>query len=97
MVRVLAFALYASNSLGFTKGLCADDEPELWGKNLIEGIELWISLGQVDNKLIKKSLRCSKQVVIFTYAESKSLTWRKHDQAIHEKNAKRQINIIHSF
>ncbi len=91
MVRVLAFALYASDSLTFTKGLSADDEPELWDKNLSDEIDLWISLGQVDNKLIKKSLGRSKQVVIFTYAGAKSATWWKQNQEILEKNSRLQI------
>ena len=30
MVRLLAFALNASESLSFTKGLSTDDEPDLW-------------------------------------------------------------------
>ena len=75
MVRLLAFSLFASDSLTFTKGLCADDEPELWDKNLIGEIELWISLGQIDEKQLRKSLGRSKKVIIFTYAGQKSSTW----------------------
>ncbi len=75
MVRLLAFSLFASESLTFTKGLCADDEPELWDKNLCGEIELWISLGQVDEKQLRKSLGRSKKVIIFTYAGQKSSTW----------------------
>lgn len=81
MIRVIAFALYANERLSFTKGLCANDEPELWDKNLTDDIELWISLGQVDKKQIKKALGRSKQVVIFTYAGQKSLTWWKQSQS----------------
>jgi len=80
MVRVLAFALYANENLTFTKGLYADDEPELWAKTLSGDIELWISLGQVDEKLIKKSLGRSKQVVIVTYAGNKSKIWFEQKQ-----------------
>ncbi|MGB0988917.1 MAG: YaeQ family protein, partial [Pseudoalteromonas spongiae] len=36
MLRVLAFALNASDTLSFTKGLCADDEPEIWEKSLTD-------------------------------------------------------------
>lgn len=85
MVRVLAFALYASDTLSFTKGLCADDEPELWDKNLVGEIELWISLGQVEVKQIKKSLGRSKQVIILTYAGNKSNTWWQKNQSQLEK------------
>ncbi len=91
MVRVLAFALYASESLSFTKGLCADDEPELWEKNLVDEIELWISLGQVEEKQIKKSLGRSKQVIIFTYAGNKSNIWWQKNQSQFEKFKKLSI------
>ena len=32
MVRLLAFIVNASETLSFSKGLCVDDEPELWDK-----------------------------------------------------------------
>ena len=34
MIRLLAFALHAHENLSFTKGLCEDDEPDLWQKSL---------------------------------------------------------------
>ncbi|MCU7836574.1 MAG: YaeQ family protein [gamma proteobacterium symbiont of Taylorina sp.] len=80
MVRLLAFILFASERLSFTKGLCADDEPELWDKNLSGEIELWISLGQIDEKQLRKSLGRSKQVIIFTHAGQKSSIWWKKNQ-----------------
>jgi uncharacterized protein YaeQ len=94
MVRVLAFALNASESLSFSKGLCADDEPEIWDKNLSDEILNWISLGQVDIKLVKKSLGRSKEVVIFTYAGNKSKTWWQQNQTQLEKfNKLKVVNI----
>ena len=96
MVRLLAFALFASDSLSFTKGLCADDEPELWDKNLSGEIELWISLGQIDEKQLRKSLGRSKQVVIFTYAGQKSSTWWKKNQSQYSQLKNLQIINIKS-
>ena len=93
MVRVLAFALYANDRLAFTKGLCADDEPELWDKDYSDVIQLWIDLGQPDEKRIKKALGRSKQVVIFTYAGNKSRTWWGQNQANLEKY--KNLQIIH--
>ena len=34
MVRLVAFMLNASERLGLTKGLCSDEEPDLWQKSL---------------------------------------------------------------
>jgi len=63
MVRLVAFMANASETLYFTKGLSSDDEPELWQKTLTDDIELWIELGQPDEKRIRKACGRSKQVI----------------------------------
>jgi uncharacterized protein YaeQ len=75
MIRLIAFMANASDSLCFTKGLCSDDEPELWQKSLTDEIDLWIELGQPDEKRIRKACGRSKQVIIYTYHEGKSKVW----------------------
>jgi uncharacterized protein YaeQ len=50
MVRVLAFILNAEERLEFCKGISQDDEPDLWIKSLGGEIELWIDLGQPDER-----------------------------------------------
>ena len=45
MIRLLAFASSASGNLEFSKGLSADDEPDIWEKSLSGEIDLWITLG----------------------------------------------------
>jgi uncharacterized protein YaeQ len=85
MVRILAFTLFASESLCFTKGLCADDEPELWDKTLSDEIKLWIALGQIEEKQLRKAIGRSQKVAVFTYAGQKSYTWWKQNQAKFEK------------
>ncbi|MFK7994586.1 MAG: YaeQ family protein [Granulosicoccus sp.] len=75
MVRVIAFAINASEHLVFTKGLGAGDEPELWCKTLSDEIELWVDFGQVDEKRIRKACGRSKQVRLYTYQERKANIW----------------------
>ena len=75
MIRLIAFMANASENLSFTKGLCSDDEPELWQKSLIDEIDLWIELGQPDEKRIRKACGRSKQVIIYTYHEGKAKVW----------------------
>ena len=53
MIRIIAFVLNAHEDLQFTKGLSTDDEPELWQRTLAGEIELWIDLGQLDEKRIR--------------------------------------------
>lgn len=79
MVRILAFALNASERLDFTKGLSTEDEPDIWQKSLSDEIELWIDFGQVDVKRIGKACGRSKAVRIYTYHDRKAeIWWQQH-------------------
>ena len=75
MIRLLAFARHAHEHMSFTKGLSADDEPELWQKNYSDEIDVWIDLGQPDEKRIRKACGRAKQVFIYTYNYRSALTW----------------------
>ena len=67
MARLLAFALNASDSLEFTKGLSTDDEPDLWQKSLSAEIELWIELGLPDESRLRKASNRARKVLLYTY------------------------------
>ncbi|WP_144213929.1 YaeQ family protein [Shewanella donghaensis] len=83
MVRILAFIMNASESLQFSKGLCVDDEPELWEKSLSDEINLWIEFGQADEKWLRKACGRSKQVQLITYAgRSVPIWWKQNEQAL---------------
>lgn len=76
MVRLLIFAKNASESLGFTKGLSTtDEEPALWGKSRTNEINLWIELGQPNEKRIRKACGRAEHVMIFTYDFRKAKSW----------------------
>jgi len=77
MLRLLAFALYADEQLAFTKGISTTDEPDLWLKNYSGEIELWIELGQPDEKRIRQAHALAKNVVIFSYGDRSQVTWRQ--------------------
>jgi uncharacterized protein YaeQ len=79
MVRLLAYALHASEQLNFTKGLCADDEPELWQKNLNGTIELWIELGLPSEDRLRKACAKSEHVVLYAYGTDHAVDpwWNK--------------------
>lgn len=77
MVRLLAFVFNADDDLVFTKGISQDDEPDLWKKSLGGDIELWIDLGQPDEKRIKKACGRSKEVIIYTYQDGMATAWWK--------------------
>jgi uncharacterized protein YaeQ len=75
MVRLLAFALYAEEGLGFAKGLCVDDEPDLWRKDLTGSIERWIDVGQPDDKWIRKACGRARDVVVVSYGRAADIWW----------------------
>lgn len=77
MIRLVAFILNAEEDLVFCKGISQEDEPDLWKKSLGGDIELWIDLGQPDEKRIKKACGRSEKVIIYTYQEGMAAAWWK--------------------
>jgi len=78
MVRLLAFALHASDALAFGKGLSTEDEPDLWRRDLTGAIELWIEVGLPDEKEIRKACGRADAVHVYAYGgRAVGLWWDK--------------------
>ncbi|MDQ6979314.1 MAG: YaeQ family protein [Mariprofundaceae bacterium] len=75
MVRLLAFARHAHENLSFTRGLSSDEEPELWQKELNGEIALWIELGQVDERRLRKACGRARQVMVYTFQHHAATAW----------------------
>jgi len=75
MVRLLAYALHADEALSFGKGLSTDDEPDLWQKDLTGAIELWIDVGQPDDKRIRRACGRARQVFVYSYGGQGAVIW----------------------
>jgi len=56
---------HAHDALSFGKGLSSDDEPDLWQKDLTGAIDLWIEVGQPDEKRIRRA--CGRAEAVFVY------------------------------
>ena len=79
MVRLLAFALQADENLTFTKGLCADEEPALWQKDLTGEIKLWIDVGLPDERRLRKACNRAEQVFLYLYGgRAVDLWWQRN-------------------
>ena len=75
MVRVLAFALYASDKLEFGRGISADDDADLWETNEAGDIGRWIDVGTPDNKSLRRAAGKSDDVVVLAYDDAKVEPW----------------------
>ncbi len=83
MVRLLAFTLHADDALSFGRGVGAEDEPALWQKDPTGAIDLWIEVGQPDEKSIRQACGRAKQVVIYSYGgRGADLWWEKNKAAL---------------
>jgi uncharacterized protein YaeQ len=78
MMRLLAFALNASDALAFGKGLSTEDEPDLWQRDLAGSIVLWIDVGLPDEKDVRKACGRAGAVCVYAYGgRAVSLWWDK--------------------
>ena len=75
MVRLLAFALNADETLAFGAGLSTDDEPDLWRKDLTGSIETWIDVGLPDEKRIRKACGRANEVFVYSYGGHAAQLW----------------------
>jgi uncharacterized protein YaeQ len=75
MVRLLAFVLHAHEALSFGRGLSAEEEPALWRKDLTGAIDLWVEVGQPEEKAIRRACGRAKQVCIYTYGGRGADQW----------------------
>lgn len=82
MVRLLAFALSADTGLGFGKGLCVDDEPDLWRKDLTGAIALWIDVGLPDERWLRKACGRAQRVRVYAYGGRGVAVWWGQNQSL---------------
>ena len=75
MVRVLAFALHADETLSFGRGVGTEDEPALWQRDNTGTIDLWIEIGQPDERTLRQACGRSKQVIVYVYGARSAEVW----------------------
>jgi len=75
MLRVLAFVLFASDDLAFTRGLSTDDEPDLWERDLTGQVTHWIELGTPDESRVRKGCNRAERVTVLSYGTRQAGVW----------------------
>ena len=81
MVRLLAFALHASDSLAFGRGLSTEDEADLLDTDLTGAIERWIDVGLPDEKDIRRACNRSRHVVVLSYGGRGAEIWWQQNKS----------------
>lgn len=91
MVRCLAYALQANEQLAFGKGLSDVEEPDLWQRDLTGAIELWIEVGQPDEKRILKACGRAAHVIVYSYSSNSRIWW---DQVSSKVGRAKNLTVI---
>lgn len=83
MLRLLAYALHAVSEddeapLSFANAMTEMDEPDLWRRSLVGDIELWVDVGQPDEKWLRKASHRSRELVLYVYGRSGGLWWSQN-------------------
>jgi len=81
MLRLLAFALHADETLAFANGLTVEDEPDLWQKDLRGDIALWIDVGLPHERLVRRACGRAGQVILYTYGGRSATLWWDQNEA----------------
>jgi uncharacterized protein YaeQ len=77
MVRLLAFALFASERLEFSRGLSDADDADLRETDLTGAIALWIEVGQPDARALQKACARAARVAVLAYGRSVESYWAR--------------------
>jgi len=93
MVRLLAFALYADDALSFGQGISADEEPDLWRKDLTGLIEYWITVGLPDERSIRKASGRANRVVVVSYGRAADIWWNQNGDKLKRLNNLAVLNL----
>lgn len=75
MIRLLAFALYASEDLRFGRGLSNEEDAAVWEIDPSGVTRLWIDVGLPDEARVKKACSLADRAVIITYGGRPSDMW----------------------
>ncbi len=87
MVRTLAFCINAQESLEFSKGLSAVEEPDIWARSLDGNTTLWIDVGEPATDRIKKATRMAKVVRVYSFNTKANVWWAQGEDKIKSLSA----------
>lgn len=77
MIRIVAFAIHADEALVNAKGISDTEEPDLWQMDLTGAIQLWIEVGQPDERRLLKASGRSEKVMVYSYSAASHVWWKQ--------------------
>lgn len=83
IARVLARALEHAEGVGFSKGLCVDDEPAVWQRDLRGDLQAWIEVGAPSTDRLHKAAKTCPRVVVYAWKSPDQLAQAIVDAAVH--------------
>ncbi|WP_028103948.1 YaeQ family protein [Pseudoduganella violaceinigra] len=93
MVRMVAFAIHADEALVNAKGISDTEEPDLWQMDLTGAIQLWIEVGQPDERRILKAAGRSDKVMVYCYSAASHVWWKQVGSKIDRAKNVSVVNI----
>lgn len=75
MIRLLAFAMHASENLAFGRGLSTEDEADLQEIDPTGAIECWIDVGMPDERDIRRACNRARRVSVLAYGARPVEVW----------------------
>jgi uncharacterized protein YaeQ len=94
MVRVLAFALHANEALVLADSIGNDDVPSLWQKDLTGAIQVWIDVGQPDEKRIRKACGRADRVFIIAYGGHNVDVWLNQIRSSFDRSKNLSVMVL---
>lgn len=87
MVRLLVYALNASESLSFTRGISSPEEPDIWDKALDGQIKNWIEVGEPDADRVRKACGLAEKVSVYSFNRKAPVWWQQSFEKFSDLNA----------
>lgn len=81
MLRLLAFAMFADPRLEFGRGISTADEADLWLREEDGTLALWIDLGLVEERRIRRALSRARRVAVIAYGGRAVEPWWQREGA----------------
>jgi uncharacterized protein YaeQ len=73
IARVVARALEHAEGVDFTRGLCVDDEPALWQRDLRNDLQAWIEIGLPSADRLHRASKACGRVAVYGWRSLEQL------------------------